>query len=112
MSDTISAEYIEAAKARDERIRAAVLGIEIETALRSGEALRVVIDAMAKEEKQAIEQLVACPPDQIGAIAALQAQIRAYVLVKECLQGTLSHAKRAELSLREESAQRDNEREW
>lgn len=108
MSDTISPEYIEQAKARDERVRAAVLGIEIETALRSGEALRVIVDAMSREEKQAIEQLVACPPDQMGAIAAFQAQIRAYVLVRECLRDALSHGKRAELTLREEAAPRDD----
>lgn len=107
MSDTITPEYIEAAKARDKRIRSAVLAIDIENALRNGEAMRVVIDAMAREEKQAIEQLVACPPDQIGPIAAFQAQIRAYVLVKECLRDAMDHGKRAELSLRDEAAPQD-----
>jgi len=108
MSDTITAEYIEQAKARDERIRAAALGIDIEAALRHGEALRVVVDAMAREEKQAIEQLVACPPDMIGPIAALQAQIRAYALVRECLRDVQDSGKRAELALREEAAPRDD----
>jgi hypothetical protein len=108
MSDTISAEYIANAFARDERIRTAVLGIDIANALRNGEALRIVIDAMAKEEKQAIEQLVACPPDMIGPIAAFQAQIRAYALVRECLRDVQDSAKRAELALRDEEAPRDD----
>lgn len=108
MSDVISPEYIEQAKSRDERVRSAVLGIEIETALRSGEALRVVVDALGKEERSAMEELIACLPDRMGAIAALQGQIRAYVLVRECLQDVLNHGKRAELALREEAAPRDD----
>jgi hypothetical protein len=104
VSEAVTQEYLEQAKARDHRVRTAVLAIEVEVALRSGEALRIVIDAMAREEKSAIEQLIACPPGQMGAIAAFQAQIRAYVLVRECLQDVLSHGKRAELTLREEAS--------
>ncbi len=108
MSDTITAEYIEQAKARDVRIQAVAMAIDIEHALQHGTAFRVVIDALAVEQKGATEQLIACPPDQIGAIAALQAQVRAYVLVRECLRDVLDHGKRAELALRDEAAPRDD----
>lgn len=108
MSETITPEYIAHATARDERVKAAVLGIDIEHALQSGAAFRVVIDALEVEQRGATEQLIACPPDQIGAIAALQAQVRAYVLVRECLRDVLDHGKRAELALRDEAAPRDD----
>jgi len=109
VSDTIvTTEYIEAAKSRDERVRAAVLAIDIETALRSGEALRVIIDTMAFAERETIENLIACPPDQMGAIAAFQAQVRAYVRVRECLQDAINSGKRAEMALREEATTQEN----
>lgn len=95
-------DQIEAAKARDKRLRDIEASIDVETALRAGGPLRAVMELLRYESDKAMEDFAIVNPADTQAVIGIQARVVCFTAVLGKLNFILQRGQAAEQSLRAE----------
>lgn len=102
--EEIPADVIEAAKARDARLRIIELAIDVEAEIQKSPTLRLLLDRARKESAAALEALATINPADTLRIIELQAAVYRARSVGRLIGEIIEAGRRAETSIREDDS--------
>ena len=99
------AGLIEAAKARDIRLRYLDLGLEVEAELRRGGALNALLETLKRDGADAMREFAYADLGDHGLVMSLQARAYRYQITFDSLNGFLVRGQQAAAAIQEEDGQ-------
>ena len=92
-------DYAAAQRSRDERWRVVTAGLDVERELSQSTVVATIINLLAEDRKDALEQFVHANPADVGMIARLQAIVRQARMVELVLQTAIERGRAAQMAL-------------
>lgn len=92
-------DHSEIAQTLDRRFAAMATGLDIETELDRSVVVKIIIETLTDDAKEATDELIRVSPDERGLVSQLQARVRVARLIRFALLTRIEHGKSAQKSL-------------